>query len=211
MTNDRYPFVNLPLPYAYDALEPFIDAATMEVHHRGHLQAYIDKLNALLAAEPRLQGLTLPQLIRSVPTLPPRLRTAIRDNAGGVYNHRLYFSLLTPEPKAPTGMLSRKIEQTFGGMKPFTEQFTAAGMSVFGSGYAWLAAQNGTLSILTTPNQNTPLGAGVTPLLVLDVWEHAYYLKHQNRRADYIRSWFRVLNWNEAERRLHKALTMNER
>ncbi len=195
--NDRYPFVNIPLPYEYDALEPFIDEKTMRLHHDAHLQSYIDNLNKELEARPALQGLTLKQLIRK---MPGGAETPLSRNAGGVYNHRFYFDGLSPFAlMRPNGELTKAIDRDFKGFNLFKEELTAAAMSVFGSGYAWLAASGrGRLQIVTTENQMTPLTRGLCPILNIDVWEHAYYLKHYNKRAGYIRDWFKVVNWPEA-------------
>lgn len=202
MENNRYPFVNTPLPYAYDALEPFIDQKTMGLHHDKHLQTYIDNLNALLRQRPGLQKLTLEELICRAEKLPRRLGTALRNNAGGVYNHRLFFEgLCNPAPREPSGPLREQIGRQFGSLEKFRSAFTEAALSVFGSGYAWLVLDGCSLGILTTPNQNTPLTRGLCPVLTLDVWEHAYYLKHYNVRAGYVEDWMQVINWEEAERR----------
>ncbi len=212
--NDRYPFENTPLPYPFDAMEPYIDARTMELHHDKHLQSYIDNLNKALKNYPRLQPLTLEELIVNVNRFPRDVQTPIRHNAGGVYNHRFFFQGLK-NPSAmgiAAGPLADAIQASFGSMEKFKQDFKAAALSVFGSGYAWLAAdRRGRLIILTTANQNTPLTENLCPVLNIDVWEHAYYLKYQNRRADYIDGWFHVINWERAAanyaecRRLGKA------
>lgn len=201
---DSYPFVNTPLPYAYDALEPYIDEKTMHLHHDKHLQSYIDHLNETLRTQPRLQHMTLEQLICIAPRLPPRLATAVSRNAGGVYNHRFYFAGMAPGVKGarPKGELAAAIETAFVSFEAFEEKLTAAAQSVFGSGYAWLAANRRCgLSIVTTANQETPLTLGLCPILNIDVWEHAYYLKHYNKRDGYLADWWNVVNWEEAERR----------
>ena len=200
MENEYYPFVNLPLPYAYDALEPFIDAKTMMLHHDRHLQTYIDNLNNALKDRPGLQELSLEQLICNASRMHDDVQSTIRNNAGGVYNHRFYFDLLTnPAKREPQGGLRQAIDSNFGGFSEFREAFKKAALSVFGSGYAWLVCDNGTLVIVTTPNQNNPLECGMCPILTIDVWEHAYYLKHYNVRADYIEDWFSVVNWEQAQ------------
>lgn len=198
--NEQYPFINYPLPYSYDALEPYIDAKTMQLHHDKHLQTYIDNLNQILKNYPELQNLTLEQLIINAGWLPPAIQIPILNNAGGVYNHQFYFSnLVNSNIKQPIGVLGNYIDLNFGNYNSFQKQFTAAALSVFGSGYAWLVAdRNGRLKIITTPNQNTPLPQDLCPVLNLDVWEHAYYLKHYNVRADYIKDWFQVVDWNMA-------------
>ncbi|MGI6167776.1 MAG: superoxide dismutase [Eubacteriales bacterium] len=202
MENSYYPFVNLPLPYDYSALEPYIDAKTMILHHDRHLQTYINNLNELLSENPRLQRLTLKELC-SLDTgrLPYGLKTEIKNNAGGVYNHRLYFeSLRKPTGTGPVGELARAIEQQFGDVARLFDELKKAGMSVFGSGYAWLVSERGRLGIMTTKNQDNPIGIkrGLCPVLTLDVWEHAYYLKHYNLRGDYIDDWSQVINWDRA-------------
>ena len=200
MENDRYPFVNLPLPYAFDALEPWIDEKTMMLHHDRHLQTYIDRLNAALKDAPRLQRLTLEQLLCKAPRLPEPTKTALLQNAGGVYNHRFYFALLQPPADtAPSGALAEAIDRDFGGFDAFRAAFQKAALGVFGSGYAWLVLDCGKLKIVTTANQDTPLPQHQCPVLTIDVWEHAYYLKHYNVRADYIAGWFHVVNWTQAE------------
>ena len=200
MENEYYPFLNTPLPYGYGALEPYIDAKTMELHHDRHLQTYINNLNDLLAKNPGLQKLSLRQLITSANRLPPAVQTPLRNNAGGVYNHRFFFEGMTnPASPAPSGRLAAAIDRQLGGFDTFRDQFSKAALSVFGSGYAWLVVQNGRLRVVTTPNQNTPLEQGMCPVLNLDVWEHAYYLKHYNLRGDYITDWFSIVNWPKAE------------
>lgn len=203
MENNYYPFINLPLPYAYNSLEPFIDEKTMYLHHDKHLQTYIDNLNTALKAAPHLQKLSLTQLIKYAKNLPDKQGTIIRNNAGGVYNHRFFFNLLTnPAQKQPTGKLADMINQHFGSYENFITAFKEAALSVFGSGYAWLVYHNGQLKIVTTPNQNNPIEDGFCPILTIDVWEHAYYLKHYNVRADYISDFMNIINWNEVEKNL---------
>ncbi len=199
-----YPFVNPPLPYAYNALEPFIDAKTMELHHDRHLQTYVNNLNALLKDYPEYQHLSLEQLLLYLDYLPSSIQTSVKNNAGGVYNHVFFFSLLrNPAASQPGNPLSMRITSDFGSFDAFQKAFTEAALSVFGSGYAWLVLNPyGQLKIITTPNQNTPLPLNLCPVLNLDVWEHAYYLKHYNKRDDYIKDWFRVVNWEQANRNL---------
>ena len=195
--SEHYPFVNYPLPYSYNALEPYIDEKTMHLHHDRHLQTYVDNLNAILKANPQLQNMTLEQLILYAPTLPANIRTPLLNNAGGVYNHRFYFDNMTsPGIDRPLGIFAFYINQAFGSFQNFEDQMAAAALSVFGSGYAWLVADHdGTLKIITTSNQDPPLSMNLHPLLNLDVWEHAYYLKHYNNRPAYIHNWFHVVNW----------------
>lgn len=209
MENAFYPFLNLPLPYAYNALEPFIDEKTMHLHHDRHLQTYIDNLNAILKEQPALQKLSLTQLIQNARKLPAELQTPIRNNAGGVYNHRFFFNgLVNPSEAQPEGKLSSQINRQFGSLEDFQQAFQAAALSVFGSGYAWLVSDHGELKILTTPNQNNPLEQGLSPILTIDVWEHAYYLKHYNVRAGYIRDWLQIINWAQAEQNYLQCLPL---
>lgn len=205
MNNDKiyehYPFSLIPLPYAYDALEPYIDTETMRLHHDKHLKAYVDNLNKALSSYPQYHMWTLTQLISNTSNLPKNIQIAVRNNAGGVYNHNLYFSLMhTPAYEIPKGKLAVAIVSTFGSMERFKENFKQAALDRFGSGWAWLVMNsNGKIGIVSTPNQDTPLCQGLCPILLIDVWEHAYYLKYQNRRPEYIDNWFNVINWNEAE------------
>lgn len=207
MENEFYPFVNLPLPYAYNALEPFIDQKTMHLHHDKHLQTYIDNLNKILEDSPNLQSMSLEELIKNACRLPQRLQTPVRNNAGGVFNHRFYFEgLANPSTEAPTGQLADAINRQFGGFAQFEAAFQEAALGVFGSGYAWLVSACGNLQILTTPNQNSPIERGFCPILTIDVWEHAYYLKHYNVRADYFNDWKRIINWEKAEQAYNRCL-----
>lgn len=200
MQNNYYPFINLPLPYGYDSLEPFIDEKTMMLHHDRHLQTYIDNLNKALENQPALQAMSLEMLIKNTDRLPCNIGKIIRNNAGGVYNHRFFFDILAnPSSEFPAGKLRHGIYLAFENFPRFKNLFKQAALSVFGSGYAWLVSDKGNLRIITTANQNTPLECGLKPILVIDVWEHAYYLKHYNQRAAYIDNWFHVINWEQAE------------
>lgn len=201
--NKHYPFVNPPLPYAYDALEPYIDTKTMQLHHTRHLQTYVDNLNTILKGYPEYQELSLEQLLLYPDLLPASIQTAVKNNAGGVYNHIFYFSMLKKTAPIPeNNMLLTHISAQFGSLESFMEAFSKAALSVFGSGYAWLVQDShGILKIITTANQDTPLTANLYPILPLDVWEHAYYLKHYNKRADYIKDWMQVINWDEADKK----------
>ena len=213
MDDNYYPFVNTPLPYAYSALEPFIDEKTMQLHHDKHLQTYINNLNAILKEQPHLQRLSLEQLIYNSAKLPQKLQTTIRNNAGGVYNHRFFFEgLIKSTQNEPYGKLATEIERQFGSYDNFHEAMKTEAMSVFGSGYAWLIYRKGRLNIITTANQNCPVEQGFSPILAIDVWEHAYYLKHYNVRADYIDDWFKIINWSNAEKFyiLNNALSFNQ-
>lgn len=195
------PFENTPLPYAFDALEPYIDARTMEIHHDRHLQAYIDGLNRAIAPFPALQNCTAARLaVLNAPAL-RCIRPALCRNAGGVFNHRFYFAGMTPDGsrRLPCGALQAAVLQTFGTQAAFEDAFTKAALGVFGSGYVWLVRDvAGRPRIITTASQDTPMARGLRPLLCCDVWEHAYYLKHQSRRADYAADWLRVADWARA-------------
>ncbi|MDR3723839.1 MAG: superoxide dismutase [Terracidiphilus sp.] len=185
------------LPYSYEALEPSFDAATMHLHHMKHHQAYVNNLNAAVTAHPELAGKSLEQLLAGLDTLPESARTAVRNNAGGHYNHSFWWPTLGKSGSVPTGELAKAIDGRFGSFSAFQEKFTVAALGVFGSGWTWLVRQSGgTLAIESTPNQDCPLTSGHTPILAVDVWEHAYYLKYQNRRADYVKAFFQILNWN---------------
>ncbi len=191
------------LPYAYDALEPHIDAKTMEIHHTKHHQAYVNNLNAAIEKAPELQGKSLDDLMKNINTVPESVRTAVRNNGGGHWNHSLFWELMGPNKGGePTGKLADAIKSAFGDFAKFKEQFAAAGAGRFGSGWAWLINDGGKLSITSTPNQDNPLMEGKHALLGLDVWEHAYYLKYQNRRPDYIGAWWNVVNWDKVAERL---------
>ena len=204
MENLYYPFINEPLPYQYDALEPWIDAKTMELHHDRHLQTYIDGMNQLMEENPQLQKLSLRQLIIQVGVLPQWLQRPVRNQAGGVYNHRFFFEGMKPYGKEnqPSKQMIANMVRDFGGLDAFQKKFKETALSVFGSGYVWLVRIRGRMRIITTANQNTPLAVGVQPLLCLDVWEHAYYLKHYNNRRDYVDAWYHVVDWEKVERRI---------
>ncbi len=207
MKNDHYPFVNLPLPYDYTALEPFIDEKTMHLHHDKHLQGYIDNLNKLLKDHAFLQKCSLEQLIQRANALPEKLRTPIRNQAGGVYNHRFYFDgLINPADRATVGKLAAAIEKQFGSFDQFQAKWKEKALGVFGSGYLWLVCKHNRLHIMETSNQNSPIEKGFCPILNIDVWEHAYYLKHYNVRASYIDDWQCIVNWDRAEERYLQCL-----
>lgn len=207
--NEHYPFKNPPLPYAYDALEPFIDAKTMKLHHDRHLQTYINNLNEILKDYPQYQNLTLEQLLIYLDSFPPSIQTSVKNNAGGVFNHVFFFSnMKNPSTERPLNPMLSNISASFGSFKDFQKAFTDAALSVFGSGYAWLVLDSfGKLKIITTANQDTPFPMNFCPILNLDVWEHAYYLKHYNVRADYIRDWFAVINWPQVNQTLANCLS----
>jgi Fe-Mn family superoxide dismutase len=191
------------LPYAFDALEPHIDAQTMQIHHGKHHQAYINNLNAALEAHPDLQSKSVEDLIKDLNALPEAIRTAVRNNGGGHANHSLFWTLMAPNAGgAPTGKAADAITGAFGSFDSFKEQFTKAATTRFGSGWAWLVSSSGKLAIESTANQDSPIMEGKTPILGLDVWEHAYYLKYQNRRPDYIAAFWNVVNWQTVNSRL---------
>ena len=190
------------LPYAYDALEPHIDGKTMEIHHSKHHQAYVTNLNAAIEKHPELAGKSLDELLRGITTVPESVRAAVRNNGGGHWNHSMFWELMAPAAGGePTGALGEAIKSAFGDFAKFKEQFAAAGAGRFGSGWAWLINDGGKLSITSTPNQDNPLMEGKKALLGLDVWEHAYYLKYQNKRPDYIAAWWNVVNWGAVAKR----------
>ena len=192
-----------PLPYALDALEPHIDAKTMEIHHGKHHQAYVNNLNAAIEKAPELASTSLDDLMRGINTAPDAVRTAVRNNGGGHWNHSLFWQLMgSGKGGEPTGKLADAIKSAFGDFAKFKEQFVTAGVGRFGSGWAWLVTDGGKLSITSTPNQDNPLMEGKTAILGLDVWEHAYYLKYQNRRPDYITAWWNVVDWDAVGSRL---------
>jgi superoxide dismutase, Fe-Mn family len=195
------------LPYGYDALEPHIDAATMEIHHTKHHQAYIDKLNAAIEGHD-LGSPSVEELVAAIHTVPEEIRSAVRNHGGGHSNHSLFWSIMSPEGGgSPTGPLLEAIGNDLGGFDPFCSEFTKAAAGRFGSGWAWLSLNpNRQLVVEDTPNQNSPLMHGHTPILGLDVWEHAYYLKYQNRRPEYISAFFQLIDWSEVDRRYNAAL-----
>lgn len=195
------------LPFSYDALEPHIDEQTMRIHHDKHHQAYVTNLNTALDGHADLQAKTVEELLSDLSAVPEEIRTAVRNNGGGHFNHSLFWSSLTKHsPAKPVGKLAADIDFTFGSLDSFKEQFAKAGMGRFGSGWAWLiVGKEGKLAITSTANQDNPVSDGQTPLLGLDVWEHAYYLKYQNRRADYIAAWWNVVNWAEVAKSYEAA------
>jgi Fe-Mn family superoxide dismutase len=196
-----------PLPYDYAALEPHIDTQTMQIHHDKHHAAYVNNLNAALEAYPDLQNKSPEDLLRDLNSLPEAIRTAVRNQGGGVVNHTIFWQIMGPKAGGePTGDLANAINAAFGNFASFKDQFTKAAMGQFGSGWAWLVLDgSGALKIVALPNQNSPLSDGQTPLLLVDVWEHAYYLKYQNRRADYLNAWWNVVNWTAVAERYAKA------
>ncbi len=186
-----------PLPYDYTALEPHIDEQTMRIHHDKHHAAYVNNLNAALEKHPELQQKSVEDLIRGINSVPDDIRTAVRNNGGGHLNHTMFWEIMGPgKGGAPAGALGEAITSSFGSFDAFKDLFAKAGVGRFGSGWAWLIDAGGKLAIESTPNQDSPLMEGKKPILGLDVWEHAYYLKYQNRRPDYIGAWWNVVNWD---------------
>tara|TARA_B100000161_G_scaffold2414_2_gene1615 strand:+ start:2473 stop:3072 length:600 start_codon:yes stop_codon:yes gene_type:complete len=184
------------LPYAYDALEPFIDAKTMEIHHSKHHQAYITKVNAALEGS-GLENMPIDELCANLDEIPENIRGAVRNNGGGHANHSLFWKILSTEDSSPSSPLLEAINNTFGDMKGFETEFSNAAATRFGSGWAWLIKNDdGSVAVTSTPNQDNPIMDGKTPILGLDVWEHAYYLNYQNRRPDYIAAFFKIINWS---------------
>ena len=195
-----------PLPYPTNALEPHIDAQTMEIHHGKHHNAYVTNLNAALEKAPELADKSLEDLLRNLNSVPEAVRTAVRNNGGGHWNHSQFWRTMAPNAGgAPTGKLAAAIDAAFGDFEKFKEAFNAAGVGRFGSGWVWLVNEGGKLAITSTPNQDNPLMDGkAPPILGNDVWEHAYYLKYQNRRPDYLKAWWNVVNWAEVAKRFEK-------
>jgi superoxide dismutase, Fe-Mn family len=192
------PFELPPLPYPEDALEPHVDARTMSIHHDKHHAAYTNNLNNAITGKPDLEGKSIEQLLADLDSIPADIRTVVRNNGGGYANHNLFWEIMSPGGGGePTGELAEAINNTFGSFADFKEKFAKAAVGQFGSGWAWLSVDNnGNLELSSTPNQDTPLMQGKTPILGLDVWEHAYYLNYQNRRPDYVQAWWQVVNWD---------------
>jgi len=191
------------LPYPFDALEPHIDAKTMEIHHGKHHQAYVTNLNAALDKHPELQSKSVEDLLKNINTVPEDIRTAVRNNGGGHVNHTMFWQIMGPKAGgAPTGSIADAINGSFGGFDKFKEELKKAGVGRFGSGWAWVLSSGNKLTIESSANQDSPLMEGKHAVFGVDVWEHAYYLKYQNRRPDYIDAWWNVVNWNEINKRL---------
>lgn len=203
-----YPYTLPELGYAYDALEPHIDQETMNIHHTKHHQAYIDNLNKALITHPDLQQKTLEELLKAIPSLPESVRTQVRNHGGGHYNHSFFWKILAPGgEQQPSGTLLADITTTFGSFDAFKAKFDEAAKSCFGSGWAWLCLdQHNKLVVIATQNQDNPITNNMRPILGIDVWEHAYYLKYQNRRADYIAAWWHVINWTAVTQYYQQAL-----
>ncbi len=208
MQEETYPFVVRPLPYEYDALSPVLDEETLTFHHDKHYKTYVDNLNSVLSDYPELQKKSLKQLLTSIETLPAAIQAPVRNNGGGVYNHELYFDgMKSPVGQEPAGSLAEAINRDFGSYRQWKEQMKQAAVSKFGSGWAWLVSdRDGKLSIVQTANQDVPDLEKYVPILLIDVWEHAYYLQYQNRRADYVEGWFGLINWRKAGKRYEDCL-----
>jgi len=195
-----------PLPYDYTALEPHIDEATMHLHHDKHHQAYVNNLNAAIEKHPELASYSIDDLVKNLATIPEDIRGAVRNNGGGHYNHTLFWSIMSPNGGGePLGAIGEQIVKDFGSFEDFKKAFNEAGVKQFGSGWAWLVYEGGKLKITSTPNQDSPLTTGHYPILGNDVWEHAYYLKYNNRRPDYLAAWWNVVNWDEINKRFAHA------
>lgn len=194
------------LPYAYEALEPYIDAQTMHLHHDKHHQAYVDNFNAALEKAPELKSKGAEEILKNLNSVPEAIRTAVRNHGGGHVNHSMFWTIMGPHAGGPpTGAIADAIKKTFGDFAAFQEKFNDAGAKQFGSGWAWLVSAPGGLQVIGTPNQDNPLSQGLYPVMGNDVWEHAYYLKYQNRRPDYLVAWWSVVNWPEVNRRFALA------
>jgi len=203
----RGPFTVPPLPYAYDALEPFIDARTMEIHHDKHHAAYVANLNKAVAEYPDVAKMSVEDMLKNLNAIPEKIRTAVRNNGGGHFNHSLFWQMLKMDGGEPTGTLAKAINSVFGNFPTFKEEFSKAAIGQFGSGWAWLVIdRNKQLSIEPTANQDSTISQGKQPLLGIDVWEHAYYLKYQNRRPEYVAAFFHVINWDFVAERYEKAV-----
>ena len=195
------------LTYAYESLEPYIDAQTMHLHHDKHHQAYVDNANAAIAKAPELAGKSAEEILANLSAIPEAVRGALRNNAGGHVNHSMFWAIMGPKGGgAPTGPIADAINKTFGDFAQFQEKLNDAGVKQFGSGWTWLALGSNGLQVLSTPNQDSPISQGLHPILGNDVWEHAYYLKYQNRRAEYLKAWWNVVNWAEVNKRYEAAL-----
>jgi Fe-Mn family superoxide dismutase len=195
------------LTYAYEALEPYIDAQTMTLHHDKHHKAYVDNANAAIEKAPELKGKSAEEILANLAAVPEAVRGAIRNNVGGHVNHSMFWAIMAPSAGgAPTGSIAGAIAKTFGDLAQFQEKLNDAGVKQFGSGWTWLALGPGGLQVLSTPNQDNPISQGLAPIMGNDVWEHAYYLKYQNRRAEYLKAWWNVVNWAEINKRYEAAL-----
>lgn len=203
----------MPLPYAYNALEPYMDEATMKLHHDKHHQTYVDNLNAALDKHPELYEVELPAILESIDKISEDIRLQVRNHGGGVLNHNMFWQIMKKDVPVPK-QIGDEINKQFGSFDKFKEEFKKAALGQFGSGWAWLVLNKGKLEITKTSNQDTPISEGKTPLLTIDVWEHSYYLKYQNRRAEYVDNFFHIINWDEVNRRFaetHKDTHMVEK
>ncbi|PWU24039.1 superoxide dismutase [Candidatus Cerribacteria bacterium 'Amazon FNV 2010 28 9'] len=189
------------LPYAYNALEPFIDEQTMHLHHDKHHQTYIDKLNAAIAGKTNLESMSVEDLLKNIATIPEEIRTAVRNHGGGHSNHSIFWTILAPTGQSPSETIKNEVTKVFGSWDGFVQAFNTAAINQFGSGWAWLTKKDGKLEVKGYANQDSPYIDGATPILGIDVWEHAYYLKYQNRRPEYISAFWNVINWAEVEKR----------
>lgn len=196
------------LPYPYDGLEPVMDTRTMEIHHRKHHAGYVEKLNKTLEEHHYLEGFSLDELLKNLPSIPLEIRTSIRNNGGGHFNHSFFWKVMRPQGGGePRGDLRGAIERFFGSFEAFKDRFSEAAITFFGSGWAWLAVTRfGELFLLSTPNQETPLTGGLVPILGIDLWEHVYYLKYQNRRSEYVQNWWKVVNWEAVAENYREAM-----
>ena len=211
-----HPFKLPQLPYDYNALEPYIDEKTMTIHHTKHHQTYVDKLNAALEGHKELHNKSVEDLLKNLAGVPDAIRTAVRNHGGGHLNHSFFWPIMSPEKQDPKGEVLSSIEEKFGGFDKFKEQFSTAAVGHFGSGWCWLVLNkpthemrqpaDGQLEIMTTPNQDNPISQHRMPILGLDLWEHSYYLKYQNKRPDYIAAWFNVVNWEEVDKHFKQAM-----
>lgn len=200
------------LTYQYNALEPFVDEATMRVHHDGHHATYVKNLNEALSGQDLFLNMDIENLLKSLNQLPEDIRAKVKNNAGGHYHHSLFWTFLAPPSRrqsAPSGILLESIAQTFGDFNSFQEEFNKSAASLFGSGWTWVVLDQGKLKIINTPNQDSPISSGQDIILGLDLWEHAYYLKYQNKRAEYISAWWNVVNWSEVEKRFHNFSSLS--
>lgn len=191
------------LPYNYDDLAPHIDSKTMEIHHTKHHQGYVNNLNTALEGHEDLQGMSLEVLLGNLDKVPEDIRTVVRNNGGGHYNHSLFWKTMKPMGVAPTMEMGERIKNNFGSMEALKDEFSKAAGSRFGSGWAWIVMDGEELKVVSTPNQDNPIMEGLKPILGIDVWEHAYYLQYQNRRADYINNWWNLINWKQVEQNLN--------
>lgn len=206
LAQDKGPYTLPKLPYGYDALEKAIDAKTMEIHYTKHHQAYVDNLNKAIEQAPEWKGKPIDEVLRNIEKVPEKVRQAVINNGGGHANHTLFWEVMSPSGGEPKGKLADAIKSTFGGLDKLQAEMSTAAMTRFGSGWSWLVVSKGKLQVYSSANQDSPLMKGDTPILGLDVWEHAYYLRYQNRRADYVKAWWMVVNWDNVGMRFEKAL-----